>query len=160
MGHGTIADGHGRVTFIKDTSEKKKQIKPGETMKTKSFSLGAILSIAGDALMCDIGQVYEILNFMTADNLFTHQLPRACKECRPYILEQFPFLKGYAAIAKGVTRENYAQILSECKKKWGKEHAVGQIPKDDHTVKNPITELGEMVGPEKVIVINVGEKKC
>src|SRR3990167_7087526 len=29
---------------------------------------------------------------MAGDNLFTHQLPRASDECKPYLLEQFPQL--------------------------------------------------------------------
>ena len=36
--------------------------------------------------------VYDVLNFMTGDTLFTHQLPRARGECKPYLLKQFPQL--------------------------------------------------------------------
>lgn len=53
-------------------------------MTSKMIPLGDVLSVTQDALVSrsHIGGVYEILNFMTGDNLFTHQLPRAAAECQ------------------------------------------------------------------------------
>ena len=63
-------------------------------MKTKKFHLGDVLSTTTERLVSPrhISGVYDILNFMTGDDLFTHQLPRASEECKPYLLEQFPQL--------------------------------------------------------------------
>ena len=63
-------------------------------MQTKQFHLGDVLSITTGRLVSPrhIDGVYDILNFMTGDNLFTHQLPRASDECKPYLVEQFPQL--------------------------------------------------------------------
>jgi len=36
--------------------------------------------------------MYDILNFMTQDELWTHQLPRACRAVRPVILGRHPDL--------------------------------------------------------------------
>ena len=46
----------------------------------REFPLGVVLSITTGKLLCPIGDVYDILNFLTGDNLFTHQLPRAMRE--------------------------------------------------------------------------------
>ena len=32
--------------------------------------------------------IYDILNFLTGDNLYTHQLPRAMRECEPWLRAQ------------------------------------------------------------------------
>ena len=74
-------------------------------MLTKQFHLGDVLSITPGRLVSPrhMEGVYEILNFMTVDNLFTHQLPRACDECGPYLVEQFPQFSPFemdAAIAE------------------------------------------------------------
>lgn len=63
-------------------------------MESKTFPLGTVLSITTGYLLAPngIGGVYEILNFMTGDNLYTHQLPRVGRECAPYLLKQFPAL--------------------------------------------------------------------
>ena len=63
-------------------------------MKTKKFHLGDVLSITTGRLVSPrhMDGVYDILNFMTGDNLFTHQLPRASDECKPHLLAQFPQL--------------------------------------------------------------------
>lgn len=49
---------------------------------TKVFHLGQLLSITTSKLVSPVGSspiqgVYEILDFLTKDSLFTHQLPRA-----------------------------------------------------------------------------------
>ena len=60
-------------------------------METREFHLGDILSITTGYLVSrrHMKGVYDILNFMTGDTLFTHQLPRAGDECKPYLLKQF-----------------------------------------------------------------------
>jgi len=48
-------------------------------MATKDFHISDILSITDGRLVSTrhMDGIYEILNFMTGDNLFTHQLPRS-----------------------------------------------------------------------------------
>lgn len=60
----------------------------------KEFSLGDVLSITTGRLLSErrIDGVYDILNWMTGDDLFTHQLPRAGKACQPWLVEQYPQL--------------------------------------------------------------------
>jgi hypothetical protein len=60
----------------------------------KKFHIGDVLSIIPGRLISPdhVGGVYNILNWMTGDNLMTHQLPRASRECEPYLREQHPDL--------------------------------------------------------------------
>lgn len=62
------------------------------TTNTKQFKLSQVLSITTGRLLCEMGDVYEILNFITGDNLFTHALPRASRFAEPLILEAHPKL--------------------------------------------------------------------
>ena len=123
-------------------------------MQTKQFHLGDVLSITTGRLVSPrhIDGVYDILNFMTGDNLFTHQLPRASDECKPHLLAQFPQLA--EVDASGVNGKNHVQWLAEQVAKYGEEFEVKPAPKGAHEVKNPIAEATEMTGgPEKVIVV-------
>jgi hypothetical protein len=140
-------------------------------METRQFHLGDILSISHERLVSPrhIGGVYDILNFMTGDNLFTHQLPRASRECKPWLLRQLPFLAtpeitravdelGAALDLtgdKGDREKVVKKWLAGMVKKYGKTHPVQPIPPDDHDRVNPITELEEMAGKDRVIVVEV-----
>lgn len=64
-------------------------------MATKSFHIGDLLSISTGLLVSHdhIGGVYNILNHMTEDDLFTHQLHLACDAMKPELLLQHPWLK-------------------------------------------------------------------
>jgi hypothetical protein len=73
-----------------------KQSCPGGSSPTTGsafFGLGQVLSITTGRLLCDMGEVYEILNHITGDNLFTHALPRANRFAAPLVLELFPQLR-------------------------------------------------------------------
>lgn len=55
-------------------------------MPTQSFPIAVVLSATTGQLLCDIGEVYKILNHTTGDNLFTHQLPRAFDYTAPKLI--------------------------------------------------------------------------
>ena len=78
----------------------------------KQFHLGDILSVTHDKLLSPrhIKGVYDILNFMTADNLYTHQLPRAADEAKPSLLRQHSFLSGVDV--SDITPENHKERLA------------------------------------------------
>lgn len=61
-------------------------------MPTKTFSVCAVYSVATSALCCPIGDLYDILNHLTGDNLFTHALPRAARFASPLVRAMFPAL--------------------------------------------------------------------
>ena len=128
----------------------------------KKFHLGHILSITHDRLMCvgekhPIDGIYKILNFMTGDNLFTHALPRASRECEPWLRRWHPWLNEIDYGDKEINAQNYKDVLKELTDKYGEFHTVEKIPMDDHTIKNPIEELVEMTDIKKIIPI--GEKE-
>ena len=107
----------------------------------KKFDLASVLSVTTGRLLGEIGIVYEILNYMTGDNLMTHQLPRASRQCESSLLEQFPQLSGINA--DEITPANWQEKLESYKEKYGNEFDV--IPLSDYVGKNPIDEVIEMM---------------
>jgi hypothetical protein len=70
-------------------------------METRKFPLRVVLTVTTGRLLTQsngprdngIGDLYDILGWMTNDSPFTHQLPRFAEECSPRLLEWFPELK-------------------------------------------------------------------
>lgn len=118
----------------------------------REFKLGQVLSVIGEKLVCEVEEVYEILSYMTGESVFTHQLPRFARECKPWLLRQHPQLA--TVDDSSVTSENWSQWLDEQIKKFGATLKVEPIPADDHDRKNPIAELVEMCGADRVIVVD------
>lgn len=137
-------------------------------MKTKPFPLRQVLSITSGRLVCDMDDVYEILNFITGDNLYTHVLPRAARFAGPLIKEQYPDL----AIAE--TEQNLARLtdLVAGAKVLGESAMVGcqrwldwlvtaglkreyeiSSHADAWLKMDPIQEAESLVGKEKVIIV-------
>lgn len=135
-------------------------------MKTKKFHLGDILSITTGILFSPRGVegVYDILGFMTGNDLYTHQLPRASDECLPHLKYQHPELFGpemdfavgeFKEMAKRVKKEDLDNLLLGWLYKQagrlGMVNAVDMmfpivaIPEQDQIHKKPVSELREML---------------
>lgn len=117
----------------------------------RKFHIGDVLSVITNKILPPngIGGLYNILNYMTGTSVFTHQLPRACEVCKPYILQQHPQLK--EVDASEVTPENCLEWCMEQAQKFGLYLEISPLPKGVFQRKDPYTELVEMAGKERVI---------
>ncbi len=136
---------------------------------TKIFSLGAVLSVTTGLMLCDMGELYDILNHLLTDDLMTHQLPRALRACAPGLARQHPQLVGVGPSEQD--RSFWAEIHDpEVRmaliKEWvamredrhGKYIPVRPLSGIDYERKDPITELLDMgVLPERIVPIVVKE---
>lgn len=130
------------------------------------FHLSDVLSVTTGSMLSQkgIGGVYEILNYMTGDNLYTHQLTRALEECRPWLIRWYPILdkvdsssiRDFIDAASNPV-DGCAWFVSSVSKSTGlpMELEVWPIPRDDHDNKDPIQELVGIVGKEQVIVVEM-----
>ena len=143
-----------------------------------TFTLRTILSVTTGRLLTEpegpqgngIGRMYKLLGHMTNDSPFTHQLGRFVEECKPCLFRWFPELSMANAclneLDKWIERDNTDG--KEGIKMWIAEikmlddriqdsYDVGQIPRDDHDIKDPYDELVIMRGTDEGIVV-VGKK--
>lgn len=151
-----------------------------EIMSTKKFPLRSLLTVTTGRLLTTpegprdngIGQLYEILDWMTDDSNFTHQLPRAADECRQWLFKWFPELgtasacldkldQWISADKTGTAQEGVKMWITELKMidpRIKDEYEVGKIHVGDHKAVDPIKELVEMrESKEGIVVVNIGK---
>lgn len=107
----------------------------------RDFHLGDILSVTTGILVAPrhMDGLYELLNYMTGDNLFTHQLMRASDECKTHLLAQHPQL---AEVQPGeMAAEAVTPWLTEQVARFGEYLAVTPLAPQDHTRIDPIAEF-------------------
>lgn len=124
---------------------------------TEHFDLGDILSITTGRLVSLDGMagVYRILNYMSGDNLYTHQLPRVSGEAAPVLLRWHPQLADVDASV--VNPENHAEWLADQKARFGATLPVAPLSEDQHERIDPMSELVGMAHPSKIIVVTSGD---
>jgi hypothetical protein len=139
-------------------------------MTTKPFPMRTLLSVTTGRLLTEpqgerdngIGDIYELLGWMTSDTPFTHQLKRFSNECKPWLLRWFPELTeigskesldrldtllGSEGGLRGVS--TWLNGLAACRKTYD----VPRIPADDHERKDAYDELVVQRGTDEGIVI-------
>ncbi len=117
-------------------------------MTTKSFHLGDILTITTGRLVSPrhMDGVYDVLNWMTGDDLFTHQLPRAMDECQPHLLAQHPDLArievpDFDAIRPDRVKAWIDEWLARMVAVHGEHREVAPLAANEHTRIDPLAEL-------------------
>lgn len=122
---------------------------------TRDFHLGDILSITTGHLVSPrhVEGIYDILNFMTGESLFTHQLPRGMRECSPVLLKQHPQLSGIDA--SGVNADNWKGWLGAQVKQFGETLPVAPLASREAQYDSPIGDLVEMLDGDtsKIVVV-------
>ncbi|NUU26024.1 MAG: hypothetical protein HOV68_31675 [Streptomycetaceae bacterium] len=121
---------------------------------TRHYTLADILTMTTGRLLTPRGveAVYDLANWMTGDNLFTHQLPRAAEACGPALLDQHPQLRDVAP-PEDIAVPDLMTWLANVEQEHGEQLPVTPLPPDTWEHQNPIEELCDMAGPEKVYVL-------
>lgn len=108
---------------------------------SRTINLGQLISVGRGILMTEIREVHEILDYLTGDKLFTHQLPRAFHAVSPHLLAKYPFLNDIDL--SSVNENNWESVLNELVKQYGNEFEIKPI--NNWQSKEPLSELAEMM---------------
>lgn len=121
------------------------------------FPLADALTVTTGRLLCHdhMGGVYRILNYLTGDDLMTHQLPRAMDACTPAVLAQHPQLAGVEP-PTDIDAPDVAAWLAWAESEYGNEFPL--VPIGDWEQRNPIEEACDMFGAERVYVARTPEE--
>jgi len=104
--------------------------------------LGDVLTITADVFVAPdgVGAVHRLLDHMTGDTLFTHQLPRAIRECKPDLLRQHPDLADVRPPSPFRDEAHVWSWLAEQTDRYGTHRDVQPLPEGEHTRINPLDE--------------------
>jgi hypothetical protein len=127
-------------------------------MQTKEFATRDVMSVVTGRLMGQMSGIYEVLNWMTGESCFTHQLPRISKEARPVVVAAHPALQQAIDEAEQVNQENYAEWRQTWEDRYGPTIAIPKFTAATHESIDPMSELAEKVHPDKIVTVAVSSK--
>ena len=123
--------------------------------ETRDFPIGAVLSTVTGRLVSENGitGIYEVLNWMTGESVYTHQLPRISREATPVLVAMHPTLSKAIEEASEVNGDNWRSWLDTWTKRYGATLAVPRLTEDQHERIDPLSELAEKVHPSRIAVV-------
>ena len=111
----------------------------------RDFDLGAVLNITTSRLFTSMDDVSEVLNYLTGDSIYTHQIPRVMDAAKPYVLSLHPELKGVGDDVEIHSFEDAKAFVDEQKKVFGDKLPLKPMSKTDgYSYVDPIEESVEM----------------
>ena len=123
--------------------------------KTKDFSTVDVLSTVTGVLLGDIGGVYEVLNWMTGESVFTHQLPRIGREAEPVIVAMHPKLQQAIDEAEAVNRDNWQEWRDRWVERYGATLAVPKMNHHQHERIDPMSEAAQHFRPDQIVKVSL-----
>ncbi|MGA5372315.1 hypothetical protein ACPCSD_14705 [Streptomyces griseoincarnatus] len=131
-----------------------------DKIENRAYPLADILTMTTGRLLSPrhMDAVYDLANWMTGDNLMTHQLPRAADACGPALLAQHPQLQGVEPPAD-IDVPDLMAWLANAEREHGEHLPVAPLAAGQWDRQDPLEELCDMVGPEKVIVAPLPRKQ-
>lgn len=118
----------------------------------RMFSLGAILSVTEGSLVAPngIGDVYEIVNYLTGDSISTIGLLAAHEPCKAALLAQHPQLVD----AVGCTQETWRGWAAKQVEKFGAELPVVPMQQwEPRAVADDILDINRMNPTAGIMVL-------
>ena len=118
-----------------------------EAENVREFALGDVLSVINDgAILSERGVdgIYDILDYMTGENLHNHQSSRVLGECSPALREQLPNLAEVQIPELDRDPERLRSWLGQIALEHGEKHPVRPLPPEDHAVIDSFDELRAM----------------
>ena len=87
---------------------------------SKQYDLKVILSVTTEHLLTDMGSIYAILNYLTGEPIYTHQIPMAMRASSRHILKTYPKLSE-AVLEDGQIKntEDVEKFVAKHKTKYG-----------------------------------------
>lgn len=104
--------------------------------------------------LCSLDELYDALNYMTGESVFTHQIPRAIRECAEPIVRQHPELAGVDVPPLSGQGPVDAWLATQTPI-YGEFLTLSPLSDADHTSIDPLTELGMMVPVDRIIAVEV-----
>lgn len=124
--------------------------------ETKAFPTGAVLSMLTGKLVSEnhMEGLYEVANFMTGENVFTHQMPRIFREASPVILAFHPHLRDAVEEAEQVNQDNWREWLDTWKARYGDEITVPVMTRKEHRRIDALTEFVSQLDPNEYRLVD------
>lgn len=115
-------------------------------MSTKQFPAAYVASVYTGYILCreKMQGIYDVLNFMSGESLFTHQLPRVAREARPLLAEQIDWLED----TKRIVSERLDKLESGSQERGDEAFALGDYINDRYgmvTVRSMAPDDHEIV---------------
>lgn len=115
------------------------------------FTTGEIISAGLGKLCCEMDRVYAIMNYLTGDNLFTHQLPRAFHACNAWVKQQHPWLNELDETK--CNKDTYRAWLADAELRFGTEHELEPLPFGQWRSCDPVSELIQLTENKDNIIV-------
>lgn len=110
----------------------------------RTFDLGTVLTVTSGRLFTSMDNVYDILNYLSNDEIYTHQIPRVMTVAKSYVLERYPQLDGVGKDVVINNKQDVETFIDEQKSIYGDSFGLSPMTDEIYQHIDPIDEIVDM----------------
>ena len=110
----------------------------------RNFDLGTVLTITSGRLFTSMDNVYDILNYLSNDKIYTHQIPRVMKIAQSHVLGRYPQLDGVGKDAVINSEQDVKTFIDEQKGIYVDSFGLSPMFDEMYQHIDPIEEAVDM----------------
>ncbi len=110
----------------------------------RNFDLGTVLTITSGRLFTNMDNVYDILNYLSNDEIYTHQIPRVMKVAQVHVLGRYPQLDGVGKDVIINSEQDVKAFIDEQKGIYGDSFGLSPMTEEMYQHIDPIEEAIDM----------------
>ena len=107
----------------------------------RTFDLGTVLTVTSGRVFTSIDNFYDILNYLSNDKIYTHQIPRVITIAKSYVLERYPQLDGVGKDVVINNKQDVETFIGEQKSIYGDSFVLSPMTGEIYQHIDPIDEL-------------------
>lgn len=123
---------------------------------TRDFHLSDVLSVITGKLLSPDGMdgLYNILRWMTGEDVYTHQIPSVGDICGPVLLDQHPELRAVTVPGKFGGEDDALRWLAGQISVYGETLPVTPLPLGAYERGDLLEEATDLIGADRVTVVD------
>lgn len=123
--------------------------------ETKTFPTLDVVSASTGILVCELYDMYDVLNWMLNDSLMTHQMPNASRTVQPYLETQHPWLAELNLPAGNIPE--LVRITEEILDEHGDTLTLERPENPEWVRRNGLTDMLQTADGRPVFQVNLPE---
>ena len=114
-------------------------------MEKRTFDFATMISIISGRMFTSMEKLYDALNFLTQETIYTHQIPKILPPSAKHILKTYPELEDIGKDVIINSEEEAERFIKSLSQIFGNEFTLEPMSDEEYSHTDPFEDLKDLI---------------